>query len=193
MTIGSFSICISSVWLSVPAFTTGEYVDAAGGPYSEHFVTWLLATRSVKHSALVAGEVSYVTDWNSEAYCRYCKWYWRNMWQPNPLAIGLHDVWESSLLVDISIRLSLHMHYSSYMVVEYYWNGKSASLYEVPTPEWGHVEMANAAIYIRYIFFRRCSPQMASSSLKNQSEQHWISEDQHFLFYFEKSNLWKHS
>lgn len=67
------------------------------------------------------------------------------------------------------------MNYSSYMVVEYYWNGKYASLYEVPTLEWGHVEMANVAIYIRYIFFRPGSPQQASTSLKGPPEQHGIS------------------
>lgn len=67
------------------------------------------------------------------------------------------------------------MTYLFYMVVEYYWNGKYASLCEVSTLKRGHVEMANAAIYIRYTFFKPSSPQQVSAWLKSPSEQRQIS------------------
>lgn len=65
----------------------------------------------------------------------FCKWYWRNTWQPNPLAIGLYDIWEFFSACWHQHRLSLFMTYSFYMVVEYRWNGKYASLWEVSTIE----------------------------------------------------------
>lgn len=67
------------------------------------------------------------------------------------------------------------MTYSFYTVVEYYWNGKYASLC-VSTPEGERVEMANAAIYTRYAFFKPSSPQQASTLLNGPSAQLWMSD-----------------
>lgn len=69
------------------------------------------------------------------------------------------------------------MTYSFYMVAEYYWNGKYASLCEASTLDWGggHVEMANAAIYVRCTLFKPSSAQPASTWLRTLSDRRWIS------------------